>query len=144
MELRRLRVDEIEMAAEFAIAGLRPDRYPMHLDLDRVLSVAKAIVESPRDFHLAAFESGRLVGGVAAVVSPLPFWERCEAHVVMLRAERGVGLRLVRALRQWFMGNPMLRRLQWPMEDDADDRIKRLAAACGFGRTMSVAIAYKE
>lgn len=145
MELRRITPDEIDQVAEFAIDGMHVERYPLHLDCTKVREAVTHFQRSSTDFHLAAFESGRIVGAIAAAVVGMHWWERCEAHIVVFRsASVGAGRQLLRALMAWFDGQPMVRRLTWAFERDADPRQKRYAKRFGFNTFALVATAYKN
>lgn len=146
MEYRRITIDEIDRVAAFAIRGMRPDRYPLHMDPARVVATIRHFAGSTTDFHLAAFEGTRMVGGVALLVTPMLWFERAEAHVVMLFADApGAGFRLLREAMRWASAQPGIRRVLWPLEDDADvARLARIAARFGFNRGHQVLLAYKE
>ena len=147
IEFRRITVADLDEAVAFACEGIRPDLYPtLHLDRHRVRGVmAQFIDPHPDRFHLAAFEDGRIVGGVSAVISPMLWFERCEAHLVMLRATvAGAGRALLKALKEWADADLRVRRVIWPMEFHSNPRVMRLAARYGFTNTLSVACYYKE
>jgi len=56
--------------------------------------------------------------------------------VVMLFSERvGAGFRLLREALRWFAADPMLRRLTWPQELDAEPRVMRIAERIGFNNS---------
>jgi len=95
-------------------------------------------------FHLAAFNNGLVVGAIAAYVVEMPFFERCEAHVVMCRATQpGAGRILIRKMNEWFEGNMMVRRVIFPLEENADPRQALLLARFGFVRAQTNVIKYK-
>ena len=62
----------------------------MRLSLDKVKAVVRHFAVTPADFHLAAFNDGRVVGAIAACVSEMLFFERCEARCSC--AKRAVAL----------------------------------------------------
>lgn len=145
VELRRLTSEDREAAADFAIVGLRPERVPLLMNRSRVLSVIDGIMSSEQHFHLAAFEDGRIVAGIAVMVTPMLFFERCEAHIVMFFSRKpGAGFRLLREAMRWVRGQPLIRRVLWSLEDDADhERIARIAERHGFKRRHALLAAYK-
>lgn len=145
IELRQIVAEDVEPLADFAIGGLRPDLYPLHLDRAKVLAVVRQFIEPHRDrFHLAAFEDGRIVGCVAAAVMPMLWFERCEAHVVMCRAIKpGIGRKLLAALKHWANQDMRIRRVVWTMEFHADPRVIKLAQRAGFDNTLTVCSLYK-
>jgi len=145
IELRRLRADEIEQLADFAIEGIRPELYPLHLDRAKVRAVVQAFIEPHQDrFQLAAFDGDRVVGAVAAAVMPMLWFERCEAHVILCRAiAPGTGRKLLGALKHWANQDMRIRRVIWPMEFHADERIAKLAKRAGFDNTLTVCSYYK-
>lgn len=146
MDFRRILPGEVERVAEFAIRGLRPFRYPLYLDRDKVRATIDHFAHSTRDFHLAAFDGDELVGGIAVFVSSMPWFERSEAHVLMFFADRpGAGLPLLRAAMRWVDRQMGIRRVLWPLEDDANaERYARIARRYGFNRRQTVLLAYKE
>jgi hypothetical protein len=145
VNFRRITSRDIEVVASYAIEGMQPGLYPLHVDRAKVRAVIGAFVEPSHDnFQLAAFVGDKMVGGIAAAVMPLLFFERCEAHVVMCRATLpGAGLRLLRALRQWADADMRIRRVVWPIEFHADPRIAKMAARAGFSNQLTVATYYK-
>ena len=143
---RRIAAGDVGQVADYAIEGMKPGLYPLHVDRPKVVAVVKGFIEPSHDrFQLAAFVGDTMVGGIAAVVMPLLFFQRCEAHVVMCRATLpGVGLRLLRTLRRWADADMRIRRVVWPMEFHADPRIAKLAARAGFDNQLTVATYYKQ
>lgn len=146
MEFRRITPSDVEHVINFAMLGMRPERYPLHVSRTRVRAVVEHFVMSQGDFHLAAFDGGRMVGGIAVLVSQMLWFQRAEAHVVMFFAVvPGVGRRLLREAMRWFRDNAGLRRMHWPLEDDAQvERLTRMGRRAGFNRQHSVLLAYKE
>jgi hypothetical protein len=144
IEYRRIQPADLAAAAEFAIRGLRPDLYPMRLAPEKVDSTIRHFMHSTTDFHLGAFDGERVVGGIAAVVTESPWFERADATVVMCQAiVPGVGRRLLAALRAWMDGDMRIRRAFFPLEFDADPRMLRLLARYGFGSSQVVCIYHK-
>lgn len=142
MEYRRLTTQDIPAVAAFAIEGMRVDLYPgLELSRLKVEFVTKHFAESFQDFHLAAFDAGRLVGAIAAAVQEPLFFNRAEAHVVMCRAVvPGVGRRLIAALRRWADQDQRVRRVIFPQEFHADPRVLRLLGRYGFTQRTTVCV----
>lgn len=139
MKYRRLEVEDMPAVADFAIEGMRAELYPgLRVSRDKVLSVVDHFRRSARDFHLVAFdERGQVAGAIAALVSEMLFFERCEAVVVMCRSVMpGTSFRLFSALRAWADAQMMVRRVVFPLEFHADPR---QAAVLGrrYGFTQS-------
>lgn len=144
IEYRRLQPSDAEAAAAFAIKGLRPDLYPMRLAPAKVDAAIQHFMQSTTDFHLGAFDDGQPVGGIAAVVTESPWFERCDATVVMCHAiVPGVGRRLLAALKAWIEDDMRIRRVFFPLEFDADPRMLRLLARYGFGGSQVVCTFHK-
>ena len=123
---------------------MRPDLYPMLLSLPKINATIRHFSESATDFHLAAFDGARMVGGIAAAVTPLHWFERCAAHVVMGRAVvPGVGRKLIAALKAWADNDMRIRSVQWPQEFHGDPRICRLLERYGFRQQVTTCIYYK-
>ena len=145
MEYRRIHAGEVEQAQAFAIEGMRPHLYPMHLDAGKVRGTINHFVSSWSDFHLAAFDNGKLVGGIAAAVYEAPFFERCDAMVIMFRATiPGVGRELMRRLLAWVDEQFHIRRVILPLEFDASPAMARLMRSFGFPIAQTMCVRYKD
>lgn len=134
---------DVAQVADFAIEGMRPHLYPMRLSRAKVLAMIDHFRITPTDFHLVAFKGEKLVGIIAALVVEHPWCEKCSAHVVACRAMCGCGLRLLRALRDWFMGDMRVRHVSFALEFDADDRMRMLLHHLGFKQQQTVLNYYK-
>lgn len=133
MEFRRVLPADVEAVADFAIQGLRPNLYPLHVSREKVRAMIAHFGQSRIDFNLGAFEDGKPVGIVAVLVSELPWFERREACIVALYATRpGVGWKLLREVFAWYRAEPLLRRLTWPLEFDVAPRMLKIAERYGF------------
>lgn len=146
MEFRRLTPADIEPVAAFAVDGMRPHLYPaQRLCMDKVRAVVKHFHDTASDFHLLAFDAGRLVAAMAATVQESLFFERGEAHLVMCRAVApGAAPTMFQALRTWFDREPRARRLTWPQEFDASPAMTRLMARYGFKQRITTCLLYKD
>lgn len=145
IEYRRIVPADIGRSMAFVIEGMRPHLYPMRLSPDKIDATFKHFMTSTSDFHLAAFDDQRIVGGIAAVALESPWFERCEATVVMCRAVvPGVGRKLIAALKAWIDGDMRIRRAFFPLEFDADPRMQRLLARYGFSSTQVVCAYQKD
>lgn len=145
LRFRRIDQGDIGAVAAFAIEGMKAEMYALHIDRAKVVGVIERFIAPSHDrFQLAAFDGARMVGAIAAVVMPMLFFERSEAHVVLCRATAaGAGRRLLRELLRWFKADMRIRRLVWAMEFHADPRIARMAARMGFDNALTVCSAYK-
>ena len=117
---------------------------PVHIDMGKIRAAVTFFAEHGAEhFQLAAFKGGEPVGAIAAYVCEMPFFERCEAQIFMCySAERGAGMRLVRALVEWFKADMRLRRIVWAMNANAE-RTSRLARLCGFSHSLETCVLYK-
>lgn len=141
MEYRRITPADQAQVANFCIDGMRVHLYPMRLSLSKVQATIGHFMYSTSDFHLAAFDGPHVVGGIAAAVSESPWFERADATVVMCRAVvPGVGRKLLARFKEWFDDDIRVRRVIFPLEFDADQRMPRLLARYGFtiAQTMCV------
>lgn len=138
IDYRRIQPADIDQAADFAIKGLRPELYPMRLSPTKIEASLRHFMQSTTDYHMAAFDGPRIVGGIAAAVYESPWFERCDATVVMCRATAvGVGRKLIRALAAWAESDFRVRRVMFPTELDARPGMQRLLARYGFdGRNV--------
>lgn len=146
MDYRRIQQSDVAQVAAFAIEGMRPELFPgLRLSHAKVHATIEHFMRSTSDFHLGAFDGERFVGGLAAVAHESPWFERCDATVVMFRAiVPGVGRRLLAALKEWIDNDIRIRRAFVPLEFDADPRMQRLLARYGFNRTQTVCAHHKE
>jgi hypothetical protein len=146
VEYRRLTIADIEPVADFAVEGMRPHLYPaQRLSLDKVQAVVRHFHDSTTDFHLLAFDAGRLVAAMAATVQESLFFERGEAHLVMCRAiAPGAAPPMFCALKTWFERDYRARRLNWPQEFDAPPGMTRLMRRYGFRQRVTTSILYKD
>lgn len=145
IDYRRIGPGDVEQAASFAIQGLRPELYPMRLSPAKIEATLKHFMHSTSDFHMAAFDGPRIVGGIAAAVFESPWFERCDATVVMCRATLpGVGRKLIGMLKAWAADDFRVRRVMFPLEFDADARMQRLLARYGFGTAQLVCTYQKD
>lgn len=143
MELRRLRPTDFDRVANYAIQGMRPHLVPLVLSRDRVLTVVAHMASSEQDFHLVAEHEGELVGAIAAIASPMLWFERWDATVVMCRATHpGAGAQLVRRLMDWARDDLRIKRVVFPMEFDAPRAMARFLRMNGFGAPQGLAVAY--
>lgn len=145
MDYRRIQQGDVAQVAAFAIEGMRPQLFPgLRLSEAKVHATIEHFMRSTSDFHLAAFDGGRVVGGLAALAHESPWFERCDATVVMCRAiVPGVGRRLLSALKEWIDGDIRIRRAFFPLEFDADARMPRLLERYGFNSTQIVCAHHK-
>lgn len=134
MEYRRITKADVDQVAVFAVAGLRPELYPsLRVSQEKVRSAMLHFAGSQTDFHLAAFDGNKMVGGIAAFVAPSILFERSEATVLMLRAVvPGVGRRLIAAFKAWVDEQMHIRRVTFVEEFDAPRGLARLMARYGF------------
>lgn len=147
MDFRRLTPNDLDQAIEFAIKGLRAELYPLHMSPAKVEVAARHFLTSEVDFHLAAFDGDRIVGGIAVHINEMLWFQRSEAHIVMLFAVvPGVGFQLLREAMRWTSEHMRIRRVVWPLEDDAPfDRMAHIAMRrFGFNRSQRVLLSYKE
>jgi hypothetical protein len=144
VNFRPITAADLPTVEAFAIEGLRPDLYPLHLSRDKVRAVIGHFAKPNNDFSLAAFDGEQMVGGIAAVVQEQLWFERHEAIVVMCYATvPGVGRTLVRRLMEWVSDEPRVRVVRWPCEFDAPRSMVRLAQMCGFNSFNATASYYK-
>jgi len=111
----------------------------MRFSPDKVQATIEHFMRSTSDFHLAAFDGERIVGGIAAAVYESPWFERSDATVVMCRAVvPGVGRQLLASLRAWIDDDFRIRRVMFPTEFDARPGMQRLLQRFGFSRVSAV------
>ncbi len=145
VEFRSITATEVPAVADFAIEGM-PPHAGLRLSRAKVEAVVGHFACTPSDFQLAAFFNGKLVGAIAACVSEMHFFERCEATVMVYQARgpHGVGRELVRRLVDWARGDFRIRRVQFPIDAGARRGYARLVARYGFKQVNSTCILCKE
>jgi len=146
VEFRRLRQDDdLDPIIDLAVRGLRPELYPLHLARAKVRAHVEFARDSAADFNLVAFNAeGAPVALGAARIVEMPWFERCEAHVYALFSQQAMaGTEIMKRLLDWYHGNPMVRRLQWPLEYDAPVAMMRLCERLGFNSFHTIACHYK-
>jgi GNAT superfamily N-acetyltransferase len=146
MQFRRLQPGDIEQAQDFATQGLRPHLYPsLRLEPGKVRAALEHFASSTTDFHMAAVQGNRIVGGIAALVHENLWFERCDATVVMFRATVvGVGAALLAGLKAWADDTMRVRRVFLPLEFDARPGMQRLVRRYGFNRTQLMCAYQKD
>lgn len=144
MEFRRVTPQDIEAVTTLAIRGLRPHLYPCHLSREKVTAMVSHFAHGGHGWNMVAFDGAKPVALAAVLVQEMPWFERCEAVVVALYSERaGAGRRIVREMFRWYVGQPMLRALRWPLEFDAQPSMMKVAERMGFNSFNVTASHYK-
>jgi len=144
---RTLQPDDVDAVAAFAAEGMPGRDSPgLLFSPDKVRAVVQHFQRTPSDFHLVAFDAGKVVGAIAACVSEMLFFERCEATVVMCQARGvpGVGRVLIGRLMQWAHSDMRVRRIQFPIEIQARPGFERLLRGFGFQQVHRAALFHKE
>ena len=135
IELRSITSADVSAVAGLALEVLREqaEELPVHISAPKVLAAVKFFAEAPpgEHFQRAAFtDDGHCVGAMAALVSEMPFFERCEAQVYFCYAKApGVGVRLIRKMLDWVKREPRIRRVTWLMNrNEVGERMARVIA----------------
>lgn len=134
IEYRRITPADVPAVAQLARAALATaGDLPLRPSAAKIDAAVDFFATTQGHFQMAAFDDGRPVAAVAAMVQEMPFHERREAHVCMCFSTLpGAGMRLIRALVAWFREDFLLRRLVWAMNPGFDERLTRLARRIGF------------
>lgn len=140
--LRRITEQDIPAVVAYATWVLGKIDAPMHVSPRKVQAAVEHFARAETDFNLIAERDGRIVGALAAFVSEMPWYERCEAHIAICHAERGCGLPMLLALKRWAAGEMRIRRLVWAHNPGADIRFIKLAERLGF-TTQSMSVLQK-
>lgn len=145
VEYRQITIDEVPAVAAFAIEGM-PSHHGLRLSRAKVEAVVGHFAQSASDFHLVAFSEGRVVGAVAAFVSEMLFFERCEATVAVCQARgpHGIGRTLLEALKRWADSDFRVRRVQFPIDSGARHGYARLIGRYGFKQINQTCMFIKE
>jgi hypothetical protein len=142
---RRINNEDKEVVHNFVIEGMRADLYPLHLNDEKIDRTIQAMIDDYKHWNLAAFDDeGRMVGGLGALVVEMPWFDRCEAHIVMFRStHQGVAATLMKQFFKWVEDNPLIRRVFHPLEFDASPAMVRLSRSYGFNGAHVVSSYYK-
>lgn len=145
VEYRRITAEDVPAVASFAIEGL-PRHDGLRLSRVKVEAVVSHFAHTPSDFHLVAFHAGQVVGAIAACVTEMAFFERCEATVMVCQARGplGIGRELLTRLKAWADGEMRIRRVQFPIDAGARPGYARLIAQYGFQQVSQTCIFSKE
>jgi hypothetical protein len=141
IEYRAIQTRDVDAVKAFAIEGMRAHLYPGVLDESKVTRVVTCfdMLQDAIGFNYCAFQGGKVVGVIAALVQEREWMERMAAHVVCCRATvPGVGRRLLSALRDWADANIMIRHVSFALECDVDERMVKLLRRYGFARQQIV------
>ena len=128
----------------FALDALQRQKTPgLLISPSKVEACVRHFTSTEGDFQQVAVQDGRIVAAVAALVTEMPFFERCEAHIYFCwSVVPGAGMRLMRSLMAWFKADFRLRRLVWAMNEGARP-MQGLAARLGFHATTDLYVARK-
>jgi hypothetical protein len=135
MLIRPVTESDTEAVVDFAVSGMRTDLHPgLRLSRAKVAAVVGHFARSRSDFNrIALDDDGRVVGMLAALVTDMLWFERCEAHVVgCLATKPGAGRRMLLEFKAWADQDIRIRRVLWALDHHNDPRIERLAARYGF------------
>lgn len=101
----------------------------------KVQGMVQGFADEPGHFQLAAFKDGQPVGAIAAYVAEMPFFDWCEAHVLMCYCnEPHAGTRLIKAMLDWVNSELRIRRVIWAMNDGAEKFSRVLQRRFAFGQ----------
>ena len=132
MEFRRITMADADALAALALRSI-PQADELAVSGAKVRRMVDFFATQPGHFQMAAFDDGKVLAGLAAVVTEMPFHEGSEATVCFCYSQAsGVGSRLLRELIAFVNGNFYVRRLIWPMNPTFDERIVKLARRLGF------------
>lgn len=142
MTYRPITTNDVPAVTTLAVEALRfgMGADALHVSEAKVQSMVSGFAEQPGHFQLAAFKDNQPVGAIAVYVSEMPFFERCEGHIVMCYCtEPHAGVRLIRSMLNWAAADMRIRRLVWAMNAGADQFARVLARRFGFDqRSMLV------
>ena len=127
-----------EESIPLVIEALRTERYPtLVISLERIRATALECITSAQNFAWVCEKDGKIVGAVGATTNPGFWFERSEVNVVMFYCKApGEGIALLRELVRWFRSRPILKRLNFVCEYDADPRLGKLLERLGLNKAF--------
>lgn len=117
-----------------AIEALEIDPYEeLLISKERVRSLVVELISSPASFMWVSENDGKVTGVLAAFVSPMLFYERNTAQIVMWYDKGGDGMRLMSQFIKWADSRKAIKEVQYCGERGGDKRIlKYLIKRYGF------------
>lgn len=128
--IRKAQPKDVSKIVELGMESLRRNGYEewFVLDKEKVMDEAKEAVSSPACFVMVSEIAGEIVGVIAARVSPMLFFERSQASVLMFYCRRpGDGTWMMKRLWKWYRGRPAIKRLEFTFDINMVDK-DRIAA----------------
>lgn len=141
--IRVARPSDINKVTELGIESLKNNRYDewFVIDEDKVRSTTTEAISSAKHFVWVSEIDGEVVGAVGALSIPFMFFEREQCSVVMFYCRHsGDGGKLLRQLFRWYMSRPMLKRLEFTIDENMKnmDRIMRFLGNLGLSPDLPV------
>lgn len=141
--IRPAKPSDLDKVTELGIESLKNNKYEdwFVIDADKVRKTTKEAISSARDFVWVSEIEGEVVGAVGALSLPFQFFEREQCSVVMFYCRQsGDGGKLLRQLFRWYMGRPMLKRLEFTIDENMKnmDRIMRFLGNLGLSPDLPV------
>ena len=141
--IRIARPSDINKIAELGEESLRNNGYDewFVIDKEKIRQTTQECVSSAKHFAWVSEIDGEVVGAVGAMSFPLQFFEREQCSVVMFYCrEAGDGGRLLKQLFRWYMSRPMLKRIEFTIDENMKnmDRIMRFLGVLGLSPDLPV------
>ena len=138
--IRKATPNDLNRIVELGIEALRIERYPnLVLSQERLQAMAVACISSTQHFSWVCEQEGKLMGAVLAMTVPGFWFERSECNVIMFFCKApGEGVKMLRELLRWYRSRPILKRLMFVCEFDADPRIEKLLSRLGAKKICPV------
>jgi hypothetical protein len=146
MQRRRITLADVDAVTDLAIEAIAlAGDVPLHLCRRKIRQMVSNFAQVPGHFQFAAFDGAVPVAAVAMCVAEIPFFERCEGHVMLCYSRwPGAGVPLIRALMEYVAGDIRIRRVQWCMNEHPDPRFARmLERRFGFTHRLDNLVHYK-
>ena len=137
MTYRPMTAEDVPAVTALALEALRfgMGDAPLTVSPDKVRGMVAGFASEPGHFHLIAFKGDAPVGAIAAYAAEMPFFDWCEAHVVMCYCtEPRAGTPLIKAMLAWVKSELRIRRVIWAMNDGAEKFSRVLQRKFGFGQ----------
>lgn len=125
--IRKAVPSDISAIVDLAVEALSVDLYEqLVISRERVKQLTVECVSSASHFAWVSEKRGRIVGAMVAFNSPMEFYERNSANVLMLFCKGGDGMKLLSQFMRWFQSKPIIKQVQITWERNGDSRIPNI------------------
>lgn len=122
--IRKAVPSDIPGISSLAVEALSIDPYEeLVINRDRVKDLARECVSSASHFSWVSEKDGELQGAMLAYNSPMEFYERNSAAVLMFYSPNGDGMKLLAEFMRWVKSKRIIKQVQFTWERKGDPRV---------------------